>query len=88
MANTSSAQRAARVAKRRTATNKSRSSRVKSTVRSAEEALKAGNKEAAAAAIKAAEPILMRAAQKGVVHKKAAARKVSRLNARLKTLSA
>jgi small subunit ribosomal protein S20 len=87
MANTSSAQRAARVAKRRTQINKARLSRMKTAVRSVEEAIKAGDKQAAARALSAAEPILMRAAQKGVVHKKAASRKVSRLTARLKALA-
>jgi small subunit ribosomal protein S20 len=53
-----------------------------------EEALAGGNKAAAEAALKAAEPVLMRSAQKGVVHKKAASRKVSRLAARVKALTA
>ena len=87
MANTSSAQRAARVAKRRTQVNKSRLSRMKSVVRSVEEALSSGNKQAAAEALAVAQPIMMRAAQKGIVHKKSASRKVSRLTARLKTLA-
>lgn len=88
MANTTSAKRAARVAKRREATNKSQRTRMKSTVRTVEEALERGDKTAAEAALRTAEPILMRSAQKGVVHKKAASRKVSRLAARLKSLSA
>lgn len=88
MANTSSAQRAARVGKRREAVNKSRRSRLKSTVRSVEEAIESGNAAEAMGALKAAEPMLMKSAQKGVVHKKAAARKVSRLTARVKALSA
>lgn len=88
MANTKSAKRAARVAVRRTEVNKSRRTRVKSSIRDVEEALAAGDKTAAQAALKAAEPLLMRAAQKGVVHKKSASRKVSRLSARLKALNA
>lgn len=87
MANTSSAQRAARVAKRKTQVNKSRLSRMKSVVRSVEEAISSGNKQAAAEALAVAQPIMMRAAQKGIVHKKSASRKVSRLTARLKTLA-
>jgi small subunit ribosomal protein S20 len=87
MANTSSAQRAARVAKRRTQVNKARLSRMKSAVRSVEEAIGSGNKQAAQDALAVAQPIMMRAAQKGIVPKKAASRKVSRLTARLKTLA-
>ena len=87
MANTKSAQKAARQAVRRTAVNKARTSRMKSSVRKVEEALASGDKTAAKAALAAAEPVLMRASQKGVIHKNTAARKVSRLTARLKALS-
>jgi small subunit ribosomal protein S20 len=86
MANTTSATKAARQAVRRTAVNKSRSSQVKSSVRKVEEAIAAGDKEAAKAALAAAQPVLMRSAQKRVLHKKTAARKVSRLTARLKAM--
>ncbi|TIS93230.1 MAG: 30S ribosomal protein S20, partial [Mesorhizobium sp.] len=56
--------------------------------RQVEEALASGDKAAAQAAFKAAEPELMRAATKGVIHKNTASRKVSRLAQRLKVLSA
>lgn len=79
MANTSSARKAARVIARRTAVNTSRRSRLRTAVRKAEEAIKAGDKTAALAAIKAAEPELMKAAQNGVIHRNTANRKVSRL---------
>ncbi|MBX9592291.1 MAG: 30S ribosomal protein S20 [Hyphomonadaceae bacterium] len=87
MANTSSARKAARQAVRRTEVNKSRTSRMKLSVRKVEEAMASGDKAAAKAALAAAEPILMRASQKGVVHKKSAARKVSRLASRVKAMS-
>jgi small subunit ribosomal protein S20 len=87
MANTKSAQKAARQAVRRTAVNKARTSRMKLSVRKVEEALTAGDKTAAKAALAAAEPILVRASQKGIIHKNTAARKVSRLAARVKALS-
>lgn len=87
MANTKSATKAARQAVRRTAINKSRASQVKSYVRKAEEAIASGDKEAAKAALAAAQPVLMRSAQKRVVHKKTASRKVSRLTARLKAMA-
>ena len=87
MANTTSARKAARQAVRRTEVNKSRTSRMRLSVRKVEEAVTSGDKAAAKAALAAAEPILMRASQKGVVHKKTAARKVSRLANRVKAMS-
>lgn len=88
MANTSSAKKAARQMVRRTEVNKSRRSRYKSTVGKVEAALATGNAADAAAVLKAAESHIMRAATKGTVHKKAASRKVARLTARVKKLSA
>ena len=87
MANTSSAKRAARVSQRRLEVNKSRRTRLKSGVRTVEEAIASGNKAEAEQALKAAAPMLMRSAQKGIVHKKTASRKVSRLTARVKTMT-
>jgi small subunit ribosomal protein S20 len=86
MANTSSAKKATRVSARRAVINKNRVSRVRSSVRKVEEAIASGNRTAAEAALKAAEPELMRGAQKGVVHKNAASRKVSRLSKRVKAI--
>jgi small subunit ribosomal protein S20 len=88
MANTSSAKKATRKIVRRAAINKNRRSRVRTYVRQVEEALASGDKAAAQAAFKAAEPELMRAATKGVMHKNTASRKVSRLAHRLKVLTA
>jgi small subunit ribosomal protein S20 len=87
MARTTSAKKAARKMLRRTEINKSRRSRLKIYVRKAEEALASGDKAAATSALAAAEPILARSAQKGIIHKKTAARKVSRLAARLKAMA-
>ncbi len=86
MANTSSAKKAARQMVRRTNVNKARRTRMKSTVRSVEEAIASGDKAKAAAALKAVEPVLVRTAQKGIMHKKTASRKVSRLTARIKAM--
>jgi small subunit ribosomal protein S20 len=88
MANTSSAQKAARQTLRRTEVNKARRSRLRSTVRAVETAIAAGDKAAAETALKAAEPLMMRSAQKGVVHKKTMSRKVSRLASRVKSVGA
>ncbi|MEZ5783018.1 MAG: 30S ribosomal protein S20 [Rhizobiaceae bacterium] len=86
MANTSSAKKATRKIARRTAVNKSRRSRVRGFVRKVEEALAAGDQTAAQAAFAAAQPELMRAATKGVLHKNTASRKVARLAHRVKVL--
>ena len=86
MANTKSAKKAARQTVRRTAVNKARRTRLRSSVRKVEEAIASGNKEAAAAALKEAEPIIARTAQQGVVHRKTASRKVSRLAKRVRAL--
>jgi small subunit ribosomal protein S20 len=83
MANTSSAKKAARQMVRRTEVNKSRDSRLKSDLRKVEDAVKSGDKSAAAAALKAVEPALAKNAQKGRIHKKTASRKVSRLTSRI-----
>ncbi|NBN65722.1 30S ribosomal protein S20 [Microvirga tunisiensis] len=88
MANTPSAKKAARKIARRTAVNKARRSRVRTFLRKVEEAIASGDHAAATAALQAAQPELMRAASKGVVHANTASRKVSRLNARVKALKA
>jgi len=88
MANTSSAKKAARQMVTRTEVNKGRRSRVKTEVRSVEEAIKSGDRAKAEAALRAAEPLLARNAQKGIMHKKTASRKVSRLAKRVKAMSA
>lgn len=87
MANTKSAQKAARQTLRRTAVNKSRISRARTAVRSIEEAIASGNQADAAAALRNSGPVLVRAAQKGVLHKKTASRKISRLAARVKAMA-
>jgi small subunit ribosomal protein S20 len=88
MANTSSAKKMARKIARRTDVNKARRSRMRTYVRKVEEALASGDAAAAATALKAAEPEIMRAAAKGVLHRNTASRKVSRLASRVKTAAA
>jgi small subunit ribosomal protein S20 len=87
MANTKSARKATRQIARRTEVNKARRSLLRSSVRKVEEAIASGDGGAAAAALKAAEPVIMRAAQRGVVHKNNASRKVSRLAHRIAKLA-
>jgi len=79
MANTKSAKKATRQIARRTAINKSRRSRMRTALRKVEDAISAGDRAGAVAAMATAEPTLVRAARKGVLHRNAAQRKVSRL---------
>jgi small subunit ribosomal protein S20 len=87
MANTKSAKKAARQTVRRTIVNKARRSRVRSAIRKVEEAIAAGDKSQALAAMATAEPAIIRAAQKNIVHRNAARRKVSRLALRIAKLA-
>lgn len=88
MANTKSAKKAARQAIRRTEINKSRRTRMRTVVRKAEEASVATDQNAALVALVAAESEMMKAAQKGIVHKNTVARKISRLARRIKAIGA
>lgn len=88
MANTPSAKKAARKIARRTEINRTRRSRVRTFIRKVEEAIASGDKAAAQAAFKVAEPELMRAVSRGVIQKNTASRKVSRLSGRVKAVGA
>lgn len=88
MANTSSARKMVRKIARRTEINKSRRSRVRTFIRKVEEAIASGDKGAASEAFRSAQPELHRAVTKGVMKKETVARKLSRLSARIKALSA
>ncbi len=87
MANTTSAKKAVRKIARRTAVNRSRRSRMRTYVRKVEEAIAAGDPAAARTALAQAEPEVMRAANKGVLHRNTASRKISRLAQRVKAMS-
>jgi len=87
MANTKSARKATRKNARRTVINKARRSTLRTSVRKVEEAIASGDQNAALAAFKQAEPVIMRAAQRGIVHKNNANRKVSRLAHRIAKLA-
>jgi small subunit ribosomal protein S20 len=86
MPNTKSARKAARQSARRTTVNRARRSRLRSAVRQVEEAIAAGDRARALAAMAEAEPVIIRAAQKSIVHRNAARRKVSRLAHRIAAL--
>ncbi len=86
MANTRQSKKRALQNDKRLAVNKARRSRIRTFLRKVEEAIVSGDKESASAALRAAQPELMRGVTKGVYHKNTAARKMSRLNARVKSL--
>lgn len=83
MANTPQAEKRIRRNARRQAVNKARLSRIRTHVKKVESAIAAGDRAAAEAALKAAQPEIMRGVSKGVLHRNTAARKVSRLTARV-----
>ena len=87
MANSPQAKKRARQIERRTAVNKTRKSRIRTFLRKVEEAIESGDKDAATAAFRAAQPELMRGVTKGIFHKNTASRKVSRLASRVKSIS-
>ncbi len=83
MANTASAKKATRKIAARTEINKSRVSRIRTFLRKVEEAIASGDKGAAEAAMKVAQPELARGASKGVMHRNTVSRKISRLTKRV-----
>lgn len=86
MANTPQAKKRARQNEARFQVNKARRSRIRTYLRRVEEAIASGDKDAAGAALKAAQPELMRGVTKGVYHKNTVSRKISRLSARVKAI--
>ncbi len=86
MANSPQAKKRARQNERRYEINKARRTRVRTFLRKVEEAIESGDKEAAQAALRAAQPELMRGVSRGIFHKNTVARKMSRLSSRVKAL--
>ena len=87
MANSPQAKKRAHQNEARFQVNKARRSRIRTYLRKVEEAIAAGDQAVAAAALKEMQPELMRGVSKGVMHKNTAARKMSRLSARVKALA-
>jgi len=87
MANSPQAKKRARQNERRFAVNKARRSRVRTYLRKVEEAIASGDKDAATTALRLVQPELMRGVTKGVMHKNTAARKMSRLASRVKSIA-
>jgi small subunit ribosomal protein S20 len=88
MANTASARKRIRQTITRTARNQARKSRMRTFIKKVEAAIASGDKSAAATALQVAQPEMQRAAGKGIAHANTVARKLSRLSARVKAISA
>jgi small subunit ribosomal protein S20 len=88
MANTDSARKRIRQNIVRSARNQARRSRMRTFVKKVEAAIAGGDREAANAALRDAQPEMQRAAGKGVIHKNTISRKLSRMTARIKSIPA
>ena len=86
MANHASAKKRIRQTERRNTVNRNRLSRLRTYIKKVEQAIEAGDAAGAKEALKVAQPIIMRGAQKGVLHRNTASRKVSQLAAQVKAL--
>lgn len=86
MANTPQARKRIRRNNKRAEINGARMSRIRGFVKKVESACEAGDKDAAAAALKAAQPELARGVARGIMHKNTVARKMSRLSKRVSAL--
>ena len=87
MANTPQSKKRARQNERKLEVNKARRSRIRTFLKKVEEAITSGDKKSAVSALKSAQPELMRGVTKGVYKKNTAARKMSRLSAKVKSLA-
>jgi small subunit ribosomal protein S20 len=86
MPNIDSAKKRVRRTRKRTAINHARTTRIRTSIRKGEEAIATGDAGAARAALKSAEPEIMRGVAKGVLHRNAGSRKVARLTKRVTNL--
>ncbi len=88
MANHASSKKRIRQTARRTAVNRTRLVAIRTFVKRVEEAIGSGDKSAAEAAFKMAQPQMMRGVRKGIMPQNTASRKISRLSKRIKAISA
>jgi small subunit ribosomal protein S20 len=86
VANSAQARKRARTAEDARQRNASQRSMMRTYVKKVVSAIAAGDKDGAAAAYKAAVPVIDRMADKDLIHKNKAARHKSRLNAQIKAL--
>jgi small subunit ribosomal protein S20 len=87
LANTKSAEKAARQSTLHRARNDALTSRLRSAIRKATLALKEGKHKEAAAALEAATPVIDSMVNKGIIHRNKAARHKSRLGKQIKALA-
>jgi small subunit ribosomal protein S20 len=87
VANIKSAEKRARQAVKRRAHNMAARSRLRSSIRTVLTAIQAGDKAAAAAAYRSAQPVIDTMVNKGIIHRNKAARHKRELNARLKAMA-
>lgn len=87
MANSPQARKRTRQAERRRIRNASDRSRVRTSVKKVVAAIEAGDREAAASALRLAEPVIDKMAAKGILHRNKAARQKRRLAARVRQLA-
>jgi small subunit ribosomal protein S20 len=87
VANIKSAEKRAKQAVKRRAHNMAARSSMRTAIKSVQAAIKSGNKETAATEFKAAVPTIDAMVNKGIIHRNAAARYKSNLNAHVKKLA-
>lgn len=88
MANIRSAKKRIRRTSRQVVVNRNRVSGVRTSIKKVEQAILDGDAAAAKSAFQDAQPMIMRGAQKGIMHRNKASRTLSRLSARVKALQA
>ncbi len=88
MANHASAEKRARQNVKRRVINRARKGEMRTAIKSVLTAVDTGDADAASVALKSAVSLIDRAGQKGVIHRNQASRRVSRLTAQVKNISA
>lgn len=88
MAHHRSAKKRIRQTAKRTAVNRGRTSRIRTSIKKVEQAVAGGDHEAAVQALRAAEPEIRRGVRKGVLKLNTASRRISRLSRKVNQLGA
>ncbi len=86
MAYHKSALKRIRLSARQTIVNRNRRNRIRTFVKNVELAIAGGDKDVAGQALKLAQPEMMRGVSRGILYRNTVARKISRLNARIKAM--
>ena len=88
MANIKSAEKRAKQSVKRRAHNMAARSRLRTSIKKVLNAIGAGRKDEAAAALKSAQPVIDTMVSKGIIHRNKAARHKRELNAKIKAIPA